>query len=232
MKRPAPRCQPGSCGTGLNPRQPVAERRFPPEAADRDVAQDCPQPAAALVIGQAPQGTPGPASRLEGSLNQILGQRAIPAGQEAGVPEQLAAVSGEQAASSSASPGEIFSSPTQASVRELAATAIRPARSRGAERPGQDTRLSRPLRPAGAAPAKPRPQPEGCTAQPTRVTGLSRTAAAKPLPGSGDPASPGNGIDMGCGGPCFSSLKKDERHGENHRLRPPGTAADAVPAAG
>jgi hypothetical protein len=38
---------------------------------------------------------PGPASRLEGSLNQILGQRAIPAGQEAGVPEQLAAVGGE-----------------------------------------------------------------------------------------------------------------------------------------
>ena len=159
---------------GLNPWQPVAERRLPPEAADRDVGQGCPQPGPALrhLTGTAgstrpgrlpqrrPEPDPGPARDHRGP-----GSRRTRTARERG--------RSKHAASSSASPGEIFSSPTHASVRELTHWS-------GTTRPG----YGHPGRPAPgrSCPRKAPAAADGCTAHPKRITGVSRTAATKPLP--------------------------------------------------
>ena len=73
----------------LDPRQAVAEGPLAAEAVHRDVDQRSPEPAAALLLGQVPQNLPGLARSLEGSLDEILGQCPVPAGQRAGVAEQV-----------------------------------------------------------------------------------------------------------------------------------------------
>ena len=97
---------------GLDPRQTVAEGRLPAEAVHRDVGQRSPQPATALLLGQVPQNMPGLGRGLEGGLDQILGHRPVPAGQHARIPEQVTGMALKQAASSSASRGEILPSLT------------------------------------------------------------------------------------------------------------------------
>ncbi len=52
-------------------------------------------PAAALLLGQQPQGRPLLRGGLEGGLDEVVRQGLVPAGQPAGVPEQIAGMSRE-----------------------------------------------------------------------------------------------------------------------------------------
>src|SRR5262249_56397468 len=80
---------------GLDPWQPVPPGRLAPKAAHRDVGGRCPQPGPALLFCQTPQDLPLPGCPLTNRLYQVIGERSVPAGQHAGVPEQPASMGGE-----------------------------------------------------------------------------------------------------------------------------------------
>ena len=79
----------------LDPRQPVAEGRLTSEAVHCDIGHGPVQPVAPLFVGPALQLLPGHGRGLEGSLNEIMGQRLVAAGQHAGTPEEVAGMGPE-----------------------------------------------------------------------------------------------------------------------------------------
>ncbi len=90
----------GRAGRGLrvadlDPHQLVAGCVPVAEAVHPDIGHGLTQAASALVIGQVPQLRPGPGRGFERRLDQIISYRPIPAGQRAGVTENLPGVGRE-----------------------------------------------------------------------------------------------------------------------------------------